>query len=221
MRARPAFLLAGAIVTLALAPSRARAQSGSSAGEGPWVSVAPIGLTLQNMGSDNLTIRDRLSGAAVQVRLGWTAATNWATYVGYADGRLGTTDPAVAGHYRPIVLELGGHRTFPDLWASAAVPYVEGALQVLRLTSTLTPAGAHLFGDHRSIEFTGWSGAFGAGIRWPLGPRLSTDAALRIALGRLTRLTLDGDSRQYAGAATMAADLRLGVTWFPLGTNRR
>ncbi|HVT39101.1 MAG TPA: hypothetical protein VHE78_08645 [Gemmatimonadaceae bacterium] len=216
----PCAALGAVLVSLAIAPSDAPAQPAPRVGEGPWIAIAPIGVTLQNMGSDNLTIRDRLSGGAVQIRLGWTAATNWATHIGYTEGRLGTTDPAVDGSYRPIVLELGGHRAFPDVWASAAVPYIEGALQVVRLTSTLTVNGAQLFGDHRSIEFTGWSGALGAGVRWPLTSALSTDAALRIALGRLTRLTLDGDARQYAGAATISADLRLGVTWFPLGTGR-
>jgi hypothetical protein len=212
----PSVAHAAAVAAFAIAPLSARAQS-----EGPWISVAPIGVTLQNMGSDNLTIRDRLSGGAVQIRLGWTAATNWATYLGYADGRLGTSDPAVDGHYRPIVLELGGHRAFPDTWASAAVPYLEGALQIIRLTSSLTAAGAQEFGDHRTIAFTGWSGALGAGVRWPLAAGLSTDVALRAAIGRLSRLTLDGESRQYAGAATISADLRLGVTWFPIGTGRR
>ncbi len=189
-------LAAGTLLAAAPLP----AQDAPSRTNGLLVGVHVLAASLEPDGPDPEPER----GGGVGLTLGWGLTSVFTLYLGVDASEIHPDDDE--DHYTLASYDLGGRFSFGGgrRWA---VPYLDVAF-----------AGFDVVQDTEEgeVSASGTGMTLGGGMQWFIRRRLAIDASVKVSMGTLQELEVDGDViEEELDEDILTTRLRIGVSWRP------
>ena len=175
--------------------------------------IAP-GITIEGDDIDGEVGTNLGGGLGLQVGYGFTRM--FSAFVGFDLARLGSDVEGLEGTFGLAQFALGGRASFP-LVTSPLMPYATVAVGQRALGAEVEDED----GDETDLTFSGFTFDVGGGVQYFLSPKLAIDGGLNVGFGKFGKLEIDDDDNDIDVDNTTAIRLRVGVSFFPMGSTRR
>jgi hypothetical protein len=212
---RAALLMAALVSAMLLAPPLAAQDAASTLPRHLWIAAYGASSGMQPVSSQGSSLGQVDAGRGMSFRIGWSGDSTLSVFIGFDQASLSTRDSLLAGPYAAHDMEIGGRINFPMKEHRHFVPFVEVAALARQMDAPLATAGPSAPGAHSVLSAHGFGGALDIGISMFVVPGAAIEAAAGAAIGPMTDLKVNGDTRWTGSVTAVSTRIRIGLALWP------